>query len=104
MHVTYDKRDHVGIVTLSRPGARNAWGADFNEGIARHFAAMEDDDDVRCAVLTGDEHGGAFSAGANLKHPKSARSRCSATFPSRSSAPSTATPSASAASSPFAAT
>src|SRR5204862_2541728 len=31
---------------------------------------MEDDDDVRCAVLTGDEQGGAFSAGANLKDPK----------------------------------
>ena len=70
MTVSSEKRDHVGIVTLSRPGARNAWGADFNEGIARHFAAMEDDDDVRCAVLTGDEGGGAFSAGANLKDPK----------------------------------
>lgn len=70
MPVTYTKRDHVGIVTLSRPGARNAWGADFNEGLQRHFAAMEDDDDVRCAVLTGDERGGAFSAGANLKDPK----------------------------------
>ena len=70
MPVTYEKRDHIGIVTLSRPTARNAWGADFNEGLARHFAAMEDDDDVRCAILTGDESGGAFSAGANLKDPK----------------------------------
>jgi len=70
MPVSYEKRDHVGIVTLSRPGARNAWGPDFNEGLARHFEAMEDDDDVCCAVLTGDEQGGAFSAGANLKDPK----------------------------------
>ena len=70
MPVTYEKRDHIGVVTLSRPGARNAWGPDFNEGLARHFAAMEDDDDVRCAILTGDEAGGAFSAGANLKDPK----------------------------------
>src|SRR5256884_6132533 len=70
MPVSYVKRDHVGIVTLSRPGARNAWGPDFNEGLARHFTAMEDDDDVRCAALTGDEQGGAFSAGANLKDPK----------------------------------
>jgi enoyl-CoA hydratase/carnithine racemase len=69
MPVSFEKRDHIGIVTLSRPGARNAWGPDFNEGIARHFAAMEDDDDVRCAILTGDEAGGAFSAGANLKDP-----------------------------------
>jgi enoyl-CoA hydratase/carnithine racemase len=70
MPVSYDKRGHVGIVTLSRPGARNAWGADFNEGLVRHFAAMEEDDEVRCAILTGDERGGAFSAGANLKDPK----------------------------------
>jgi enoyl-CoA hydratase/carnithine racemase len=55
MPVTYEKRGPIGIVTLSRPQARNAWGADFNQGIARHFAAMEDDDEIRCAVLTGDE-------------------------------------------------
>jgi enoyl-CoA hydratase/carnithine racemase len=70
MPVTFEKRGHIGIVTLSRPQARNAWGADFNEGIGRHFAAMEDDDEIRCAILTGDEAGGAFSAGANLKDPK----------------------------------
>ena len=70
MPVSYEKRDRIGIVTLSRPDARNAWGPDFNEGIARHFAAMEDDDEIRCAVLTGDDTGGAFSAGANLKNPK----------------------------------
>jgi enoyl-CoA hydratase/carnithine racemase len=70
MPVTFEKRDHIGIVTLSRPTARNAWGPDFNEGLAKHFAAMEDDDDIRCAILTGDESGGAFSAGANLKDPK----------------------------------
>jgi enoyl-CoA hydratase/carnithine racemase len=70
MPVAFEKRGPVGIVTLSRPQARNAWGADFNQGIARHFAAMEDDDDIRCAVLTGDEAGGAFSAGADLKDPK----------------------------------
>jgi len=70
MPVAYDKRDQVGIVTLSRPKARNAWGPDFNEGLARCFADMEDDDEVRCAVLTGDDSGGAFSAGANLKDPQ----------------------------------
>src|SRR2546425_10843345 len=70
MPVTYEKRDHIGVVTLSRAGARNAWGPDFNEGLAKHFAAMEDDDEIRCAILTGDESAGAFSAGANLKDPK----------------------------------
>jgi enoyl-CoA hydratase/carnithine racemase len=70
MPITYEKQDGVGIVTLSRPEARNAWGQDYNEGIAEYFAAMEDDDDVRCAILTGDDEGGAFSAGANLKDPR----------------------------------
>lgn len=70
MPVSYEKHDQIGIVTLSRPEARNAWGDDFVEGIARYFAEMEDDDDIRCAVLTGDEQGGAFSAGANLKNPR----------------------------------
>src|SRR5205085_1811887 len=68
--ILYDQRDGIGVVTLSRPAARNAWGADFNEGLAERFAAMEDDDGVRCAVLTGDEAGGAFSAGADLKDPQ----------------------------------
>jgi len=40
MPVLFEKRGHVGIVTLSRPAARNAWGADFNEGIARHFGEL----------------------------------------------------------------
>src|SRR6266581_6892781 len=80
MPVQYEKRGPIGIVTLSRPGARHAWGADFNEGIARHFAAMEDDDEIRCAVLTGDEAGGASSAGANLKDPKTHTMASSAAF------------------------
>ena len=69
MPVQYETRGHVGIVTLSRSPARNAWGEDFTEGIKRYFDMMEDDDDIRCAVLTGDEDGRAFSAGANLKDP-----------------------------------
>lgn len=70
MPIAYEKRGHIGIVTLSRPTARNAWGPDFNEGLERRFRAMDEDDDVRCAVLTGDESGGAFSAGADLKDPR----------------------------------
>ena len=31
---------------------------------------MEDDNAIHCAVLTGDDAGGAFSAGANLKDRK----------------------------------
>ena len=67
MPVLYEKRNHVGWLTLSRPEARNCWGDDFNEEIAARCDEMAADPDVRVAVLTGDEAGGAFSAGANLK-------------------------------------
>jgi enoyl-CoA hydratase len=80
MPVLYEKRGPVGIVTLSRLAARNAWGQDFNEGLARCCADMEEDDEVRCAVLTGDEAGGAFSAGANLKDPRTHTMASSADF------------------------
>lgn len=80
MPVAFEKRGPIGIVTLSRPDARNAWGEDFNEGLRRHFAAMEDDDEIRCAILTGDEAGGAFSAGANLKDPKTHTMASAAAF------------------------
>jgi len=73
MPVLYEKRNRVGIVTLSRPAARNCWGADYNEGIVERFGEMAADDDIGCAILTGDEKGGAFSAGANLKDPKTHR-------------------------------
>ena len=70
MPITYEKHNHVGVLTLSRPQARNAWGQDFYDGFVSYFAEMEEDDDVHAVVLTGDEKGGAFSAGANLKDPK----------------------------------
>jgi enoyl-CoA hydratase/carnithine racemase len=70
MPVLYEKRGHIGWLTLSRPEARNAWGEDFNEGITLRCDAMASDPEIRLAVLTGDEAGGAFSAGANLKNPR----------------------------------
>src|SRR5215472_14220085 len=70
MPVFYEKRNHVGWLTLSRPEARNAWGEDFNEEITRRCDEMTSDREIRVAVLTGDDAGGAFSAGANLKNPR----------------------------------
>ncbi len=57
---------HVATLTLSRPQARNAWDEDYNEGLRTLLPQLETDDGVRCVILTGDEAGGAFSAGANL--------------------------------------
>ena len=70
MPVTYETQENVGILTLSRPEARNAWGPDYYEAFAELFPKIEQDDRVNAVILTGDENGGAFSAGANLKDPK----------------------------------
>jgi enoyl-CoA hydratase/carnithine racemase len=80
MPIIYEKKNQVGVLTLSRPGARNAWGPDYYEGLDKYLAEMEADDDVHCMVLTGDEAGGAFSAGANLKDPNTHKSASTAQF------------------------
>ena len=59
-------RDNIAILTLSRPDARNAWDEDFNTGLALQLKTFERDPEIRCVILTGDERGGAFSAGANI--------------------------------------
>lgn len=66
MPLLCDRTDHVATLTLSRPEARNAWDEDYNEGLRTLLPELESDRDVRCVILTGDEAGGAFSAGANL--------------------------------------
>ena len=80
MPVLYEKRNHVGWLTLSRPEARNCWGEDFHEEIAQHCDEMAADPEVRIAVLTGDEAGAAFSAGANLKDRRTHREASMAEF------------------------
>jgi enoyl-CoA hydratase/carnithine racemase len=80
MPVLYEKRGPVGWLTLSRPEARNCWGDDFNEELAERCADMAADREIRVAVLTGDEAGGAFSAGANLKDPRTHRETSMAEF------------------------
>jgi enoyl-CoA hydratase len=63
--VLVEERDHVLIMTLNRPEARNA----INEGIAKELVVALDrldaDPDLRVGILTG--AGGTFSAGMDLK-------------------------------------
>jgi enoyl-CoA hydratase/carnithine racemase len=62
----FEKDDHVVTLTINRPESRNPLG---EEGDGERFAAaaarINQDRDVRCAILTG--AGSAFSAGGNLK-------------------------------------
>ncbi len=70
MPVLCEKRHHIMTLTLSRPEARNAWGDDYNSELPVYLDEATEDDDIRCVILTGDEAGSAFSAGANLKQKK----------------------------------
>ncbi len=70
MPLLCEKRGHVAILTLSRPEARNAWCQEYNEGFVDILPKLEADKDIRCVVLTGDPAGNAFSAGADLKNPR----------------------------------
>lgn len=70
MPLLYEKKGHVAILTLSRPEARNAWCEEFASGLSERLPQLEDDREIRCVILTGDDKGGAFSAGADLKNPR----------------------------------
>ena len=83
MPVLYEKRGSIAVVTLSRPRARNCWGDDYQDGLTKHLGAAADDDEVRCVILTGDEAGGAFSAGADLKNPLTHNTRAPDKFVKR---------------------
>ncbi|HJQ56538.1 MAG TPA: enoyl-CoA hydratase-related protein [Vineibacter sp.] len=80
MPLFYAKQGHTGVLTFSRPDARNCWGQDYNDGLIRHLDAAADDDEVRSVILTGDETGRAFSAGANLKDPNTHNTRAAEAF------------------------
>jgi len=69
MPVFTAREGHVGLITLSRPQKRNAWGQDYNDSLPAIFKDWANDPAIRCVVVTGDEEGGAFSAGADMKNP-----------------------------------
>ena len=62
--VDYQIEDHVAIVTLNRPEARNAINPEVAVRLAQAWQQVRDDDNVRVAIVTGT--GSAFCAGADL--------------------------------------
>jgi len=57
--------DGILIVTINRPEARNAMNKAAAEGIAAAMDRLDEDDDLRVAILTG--AGGTFCSGMDLK-------------------------------------
>jgi enoyl-CoA hydratase len=64
-HALIEQRDHVLIVTMNRPQARNALSAEMMALMRQAWDRVDADPDIRVCVLTG--AGGAFCAGADLK-------------------------------------
>jgi enoyl-CoA hydratase len=64
MHVSRPA-DGVLLLTLDRPGQRNALSSDLIHRLAEALTAAASDDAVKCAVLTGGKT--VFSAGADIK-------------------------------------
>jgi len=57
--------DHLLLVTLNRPEAKNAFSPEMLLGLYKAWRLLDEDDDLRCAILTA--NGDTFCAGMDLK-------------------------------------
>jgi len=64
-HAIVEQREHVLIVTMNRPAARNALSGPMMAIMREAWDRVDDDPEIRVCVLTG--AGGTFCAGADLK-------------------------------------
>jgi enoyl-CoA hydratase len=71
-HLKIEQDGHVLVVTMNRPEKKNAWSSEMLAGLADAWDRVDEDDDIRVAVLTG--AGGTFCAGADLKAMSASRS------------------------------
>ena len=63
--VLVETRDHKMYITLNRPDVLNAQDTPMREGLVDAFDQLEQDDNLRVAIIRG--AGRAFSAGADMK-------------------------------------
>jgi len=63
--VEMERREHIALITLNRPDARNAVSPEVSQTMAGLLDEVEADPALRAVVLTG--RGEVFSAGADLK-------------------------------------
>jgi|KBSSwiStaDraftv2_1062776.scaffolds.fasta_scaffold24592_6 enoyl-CoA hydratase/carnithine racemase len=74
-HVLVEKSgDHVLVITLNRPEARNAVSIEMAQKIAETVQAADQDPDVRVGILTSSSDG-VFCSGADLKVLAAGRTR-----------------------------
>jgi enoyl-CoA hydratase/carnithine racemase len=63
--VSYEVKDHVAVLTISRPRARNALSTDVLNGLRSGLDRAEEDGEVRAVVLTGGPR--IFASGADIR-------------------------------------
>jgi enoyl-CoA hydratase len=63
--VEFEHSNHIASITLNRPEARNAMNPEVMVGLYDAFSEVENNDDIRVAVITG-AGDKAFCAGADL--------------------------------------
>ncbi len=63
--VRYEQHEHVAVVTIDRPEARNALSTDVLRGLVQAMDRAEQDGDVRAVVLTGGP--AIFASGADVR-------------------------------------
>lgn len=61
----FDQDGPIAIITINRPEVRNALDNETADALTRALRAFDQDDALRCCVLTG--AGGFFCSGADLK-------------------------------------
>jgi enoyl-CoA hydratase len=66
--VLIERKGAVALISFNRPERLNAWSPDLAAALLARLREAEADESVRGVVLTG--VGRAFSAGADLKNPK----------------------------------
>src|SRR6476646_3202935 len=64
-HALVELKDHVLVVTMNRPEARNALSGEMLAIMEQAWVRANEDPEVRVVILTG--AGGYFCAGADLK-------------------------------------
>lgn len=64
-HLLVEKTGHVLVATMNRPEAKNAFSPNMLARMYEAWTQANEDDDVRCVILTGSAT--TFCAGADLK-------------------------------------
>ncbi len=65
--VNFEKKGKVAVITLDEPKKLNALSSDIRQGVLESLAKIEDDDEIRVAIITGSGDK-AFCAGADISN------------------------------------